>query len=347
MTTLYVTHPRYAEHDLSGHPEHAGRIRAIWKRLDEAGLTARMTSLQAEPASDELILSVHTPEYLELLRQVESKYFDRTVRLDADTYFTPVSREISYLAAGGAIQAVDAILKGSADNALAVVRPPGHHAMPDHAMGFCIFGNIAIAARYAQRHYGIKRILIVDYDVHHGNGTEAMFYDDPSVLFISYHQYGRGFYPASGAIEDKGAGAGEGYNVNIALPAGHGDASYAAAFAEIIAPMAARFQPELILVSAGFDAHWTDPIAGMRLSVTGFDHLNRELMKLANTYCGGKIAFVVEGGYNVDALGYGVAAAARALLNDPTVDDPIGAPRETPNSDASAVIERIKQVHGL
>jgi acetoin utilization deacetylase AcuC-like enzyme len=347
MTTLYVTHPRCVEHDLPGHPEHAGRLRAIWRRLDEAGLNARMTNLQAEPATDEMILSVHTPEYLELLRQVESKYFDRTVRLDADTYFTPTSREISYLAAGGTVQAVDAILKGTANNSLVVVRPPGHHAMPEHAMGFCIFGNIAIAARYSQRHYNIKRVMIVDYDVHHGNGTEAMFYDDPSVLFISYHQYGRGFYPATGAIEDTGTGAGEGYNVNIALPSGHGDTTYAATFAEIIAPLAARFQPELILVSAGFDAHWTDPIAGMRLSVTGFDHLNRELMGLANTYCGGKIAFVVEGGYNVDALGYGVAAAARTLLSDPMVDDPMGPPRETPYSDASAVIERIKRVHGL
>lgn len=347
MTTVYVTHPRCTEHDLPGHPEHAGRIRAIWRRLDEAGLTTRMTQLQAEKATDEMLLSVHTPEYLELLRHIENKYFDRTVRLDADTYFTPTSREISYLAAGGAVQAVDAILTGTADNGLVVVRPPGHHAMPEHTMGFCVFGNIAIAARYAQRQFNIKRVLIVDYDVHHGNGTEAMFYDDPSVLFISYHQYGQRFYPATGAIEDTGSGAGVGCNVNIAMPAGHGDASYAAAFAQIIAPMAARFQPELILVSAGFDAHWTDPIAGMRLTVTGFDHLNRELMKLANTYCGGKIAFVVEGGYNVDALGYGVAAAARALLNDPTVEDPIGPPRETPNTDASAVIARIKQAHGL
>jgi acetoin utilization deacetylase AcuC-like enzyme len=347
MTTIYITHPRCTEHDLPGHPEHAGRIRAIWRRLDETGLTARMTGVLAEPAADEMLLNVHTPEYLELLRQVESKYFDRTVRLDADTYFTPTSRAISYLAAGGAVQAVDSILSGSAANGLVVVRPPGHHAMPEHAMGFCVFGNIAIAARHAQRHYNIKRVLILDYDVHHGNGTEAMFYDDPSVLFISYHQYGRGFYPATGAIEDIGTGAGAGYNANIALPAGHGDASYAAAFAQIVVPLAARFQPELILVSAGFDAHWTDPIAGMRLSVSGFDLLNRELVKLANTYCGGKIAFVVEGGYNVDALGYGVAAAARALLNDPAVEDPLGPPRETPNTDASAVIERIRQVHGL
>src|SRR5664279_4390680 len=245
MTTVYVTHPRYTEHDFPGHPEHAGRIRAVWQHLDESGLAARMHSVQAQPASDDLILAVHTPEYLDLLRRVS--IMGRTVHLDADTYAGPDALEIARLSAGGAVGAVNAVLSGTADNGLAAIRPPGHHAMPDHGMGFCLLGNIAIAARFAQRQHGIERVLIVDYDVHHGNGTEAMFYDDPSVLFISTHQYP--LYPGTGAVTDIGAGRGEGFTVNIPLPSDCGDNSYATVFEQIVWHAAERFQPQLILVS--------------------------------------------------------------------------------------------------
>lgn len=263
MTTVYTTHPRYVDHDLPGHSEHAGRIRAVWQRLDDSGLSARMQAQEAQEVSSDLILAVHAPEYLDLLQRVS--VMGRTMLLDADTYAGPDSLEIARLAAGGVVGAVDAVLAGRADNGLAAVRPPGHHAMPDHGMGFCLLGNIAIAARFAQQQYGIERVLIVDYDVHHGNGTEAMFYDDPSVLFISTHQYP--LYPGTGAVTDIGAGDGAGYTINIPLPGGCGDGNYAAVFEQIVWQAAERFAPELILVSAGFDAHWSDPLAGMSLTL--------------------------------------------------------------------------------
>lgn len=343
MSTIYVTHPRYEEHDSPGHPEHAGRIRAIWRRLDETGLAARMNAVEAEAVDEDLLLTVHTKTYLELLNRLPG--YGRTVHLDTDTYANPHSYEIARLAAGGTVRAVDAILSGTADNGLAVVRPPGHHAMPDHGMGFCLLNNVAIAARYAQKQYGIERVLIVDYDVHHGNGTEAMFFDDPSVLFISTHQ--SPLYPGSGALEDIGAGAGRGNNVNIPLPSGHGDATFSLIFDNIVWKLAQRFQPGLILVSAGFDAHWVDPLAAMQLSLTGYAHLSSELVRMAQMLCGGKIAFVLEGGYNLDALSYGVSNVARLLLGDAPVD-PLGAapsPREP--SAIQPLIDDLRRLHKL
>ncbi len=342
MTTLYVTHPRYTEHDLATHPEHAGRIRAIWRRLDETGLLARLKAVEAAPIERDLILTVHTPRYLDLLDSLSS--FDHTVRLDSDTYANPSSFEIARLSAGGGIRAVNAVMSGEASNALAAIRPPGHHAMPDYGMGFCLLGNIALAARYAQKQYGVKRILIVDYDVHHGNGTEAMFYDDPSVLFISTHQ--QNLYPGTGAINDTGTGDGVGTTINVPLAGGFGDTSYAAIFREIVWKAAERFQPELILVSAGFDAHWADPLAGIQLSLSGYAHLSSEMKRMAEQLCGGKIAFFVEGGYNLDALSYGVANIARVLLGEEIVD-PMGKAPSPERKEIEGVIERVKRVQGL
>jgi acetoin utilization deacetylase AcuC-like enzyme len=220
-TTAYATHPRYTEHDFPGHPENAQRIRAVWRGLDESGLTARMRRLDVQAADTDWALTVHTADYLDLLRRISAR--PGTTHLDADTYAGPDALAIAMLSAGGALGAVDTVLSGSADNGLAAIRPPGHHAMPDHGMGFCLLGNVAIAAKYAQRRHGVERVLIVDYDVHHGNGTEAMFYDDPSVLYVSTHQYP--FYPGTGAATDVGSGRGEGYTVNIPLPAGSGDSN--------------------------------------------------------------------------------------------------------------------------
>src|SRR5690606_13332290 len=293
----------YAVHDLVGHPEHAGRIRAVWQRLEQDGLAARMRRIDPTPVSLELALTVHTPTYLELLKQTGS--LERVVRLDADTYCGPTSFDIARLAAGGTVDAVAAVLGGEADNGLVVVRPPGHHAMPDRAMGFCLLNNVAVAARYAQRLHHIERVLIVDYDVHHGNGTEAMFYDDPSVLYISIHQWP--LYPGTGMVSDTGVGAGEGTTINVPVPPGHGDGNYAAIFEQVVWPAAIRFQPQLILVSVGYDAHWSDPLAEMRLSLKGYAHLARELILMARQLCGGRIVFVMEGGYDVTALSYGMA----------------------------------------
>jgi acetoin utilization deacetylase AcuC-like enzyme len=342
MTTVYITHPRATEHDLPQHPEHAGRIRAVWRRMNESGMLARLHSQEAEAITREQILSVHTSEHLALLEKIST--LPRAVRIDADTYACPTSLEIASLSAGAAVQAVSAVLQGEAANGLVAMRPPGHHAEPDRAMGFCLLNNVAIATRHAQKAFGIERILIVDYDVHHGNGTEVVFYDTPSVLFISTHQHP--LYPGTGALSDTGSGTGEGFNINLPLPAGVGDQGYATVFEQIVAPAAERFQPQLVLVSAGFDAHWLDPLAGMRLSLAGYAHLSRELVRLAEQLCGGRIIFVMEGGYNLDALGYGMCNLARVLLNE-EIEDPLGQPEHGSEPDITSLLERARQLHRL
>jgi acetoin utilization deacetylase AcuC-like enzyme len=342
MTTVYTTHPRYVEHDFPGHPEHAGRIKAVWNTLEKAGLTARMKAVEPGPASDEQILAVHTREYLDLLRQISLE--DGPVRFDADTYALPESPEVARLSAGGVIRAVDEVLNGDADNGLAVVRPPGHHALSTRGMGFCLLGNVAIAARRAQRAHDLRRVLIVDFDVHHGNGTQDMFYDDDSVLFISTHQYP--FYPGTGSLEETGTGRGAGYTINIPLPANQGDGNYAIVFERIVWPAARRFQPDLVLVSAGFDAHWTDPLALMRLTLTGYAHLTRELISMAQELCGGRIVFVMEGGYDLETLGHGVRNIAHALLGEDEISDPLGGGNQQ-EPDISPLLDRILRLHGL
>ncbi len=345
MTTAYITHPRYTEHHLAGHPEHAGRIRAVWAEMDKARLSARMHKIEAPTVADEWILKVHTQKYLEVLYWVEQYPPQGVHHLDPDTYAGATAFEIARLSAGGVVQAVDEVLSGRANNALAAVRPPGHHAMPEHAMGFCLLGNVPIAVRYAQQQFGIEKVMIVDFDVHHGNGTEAMLYDDPTTLFISSHQYP--FYPGTGAITDTGTGKGKGFTINIPLAGGHGDRSYAAFYEQIIWPAAKRFQPELMIVSAGFDSHWLDPIAGMRLSLAGYAHLTRELMKMADELCGGKIVFAMEGGYNLEALSHGMVNIAHALLGDDTISDPLGPPKDSHEPDIEPIIRQLKQIHGL
>ncbi|MDX1994906.1 MAG: histone deacetylase [bacterium] len=345
MTTAYLTHPRYLEHNLPGHPEHAGRIQAVWSKLEESGLASRMKRAEATPVTDAQILAVHEARYLDVFQQIALLSPDEVGMLDHDTYALSVTPEVARLAAGGVVDSVDLVLRGEADNALAAVRPPGHHAIPRRGMGFCLLGNIAIAARHAQKAYGIERVLIVDYDVHHGNGTQDMFYEDDSVLFISTHQ--SPFYPGTGRLEETGNGSGKGYTLNIPLPAGQGDKNYATIFEQIVWPAARRFQPGLILISAGFDAHWTDPLAAMKLTLTGYDALTRQLIAMAKELCGGKIVFVMEGGYNLEALGYGVANIARALLGDDAITDPLGKGSQRPEPDISALIQQIKALHQL
>jgi acetoin utilization deacetylase AcuC-like enzyme len=344
MTTAYVTHTRYPEHDLPQHPEHAGRIRAVWRRMEESGLLSHLLQITPDEVSHDLLRTVHSQKYLDALLKVHEMRLKQTTHLDPDTYFSPNSYEIARLSAGGVVRAIEAVLTGKADNALAAVRPPGHHAMPDYAMGFCIFGNIAVGARYAQQIHKIGRVMIVDYDVHHGNGTQAMFYDDPSVLFISTHQYP--FYPGTGGLNEIGEGAGKGYTINVPLSGGHGDSNYAQIFEKIVWGAAERFQPQLILVSAGFDAHFGDPLAQMRLSLTGYAHLTRELIDMAKQYCDGKIVFVMEGGYNLEVLSNGVLNIAHALLGSPDVSDPLGS-NTKPEPEITALIESLQKLHDL
>ncbi len=343
MTTAYLTDKRFTLHDFARHPEHAGRVKAVWQQLDESGFADQMLRIAPSPASDEQILAVHAAEHLERLVAVSQG--DRMARLDPDTYALPVSPEVARLSAGAVIGAVEAVIARRADNALAIVRPPGHHATAERAMGFCLLNNIAIAARHAQARPGIEKVAIVDYDVHHGNGTNDIFYADPSILFISAHQYP--FYPGTGALDETGAGAGHGATINIPLRAGQGDVSYRRLFAEVVHPAIARFDPDLMLISAGFDAHWGDPLAGMRLTLTGYDHLARECISLADQLCGGKIVFVMEGGYDLPALAHGWRNIAGALLGVDELSDPYGAPRSPDSSDIEPLIDRLRRIHRL
>lgn len=343
MTTAYLTDDSFAQHNHPQHPEHAGRIEAVWQELGAAGLVDQLQQFKPTPASDEQILAVHTREHLERLVTVSQGNW--MVRLDPDTYALPVSPEVARLAAGAVIGAVDAVLSTQADNALAIVRPPGHHATADRQMGFCLLNNIAIAARHAQSRHGLEKVLILDYDVHHGNGSNDIFYADPSVLFISLHQYPH--YPGSGALAEIGEDEGRGATINIPLPAGHGDASYRELFTEIVVPAIERFQPDLMLISAGFDAHWVDPLASMQLTLAGYDYLARECIKLAERLCAGRIVFVMEGGYDLKALAHGWRNIARALLGRDGISDPYGSPGTGTSSGIQPLIDQLRQIHRL
>lgn len=342
MTTVYVTHPRYIEHEIPGHPEHAGRIRSVWQKLEAAGILNRLKIVEPQPVTDDLLLTVHTEQHVSILNWIPTQ--EKIVQFDADTYALPVSAEVARLSAGGVVAAVDAVLSGEADNAFAAVRPPGHHALAERGMGFCLLGNVPLAVKHAQRKFGLQRVLIVDYDVHHGNGTQDMFYEDDSVLFISTHQ--SPFYPGTGALNEIGLGKGYGCTINIPLVAGNGDKNYARVYDEILWRAARRFRPELIVVSAGFDAHWTDPLAMMRLSLIGYAHLTRELIAMAEELCGGKIVFAMEGGYDVNTLGYGWVNIAHALLGDDEITDPLGL-RGGIEPDIMPLIARLRDIHSL
>ncbi len=341
MTTAYVTDTRFAAHNLPGHVENAERLRAIHQLLNERGLPDRMLRLTPEPANRAQLLMAHADDYLGLLAWTETQ---KGLQLGPDTYVLPQSFEIARLSAGSAIKGVDAVLSGQADNALVCARPPGHHATPAMGMGFCLLDNIAIAARHAQNAYGLKRVMIVDYDVHHGNGTQDIFYADPSVMFLSTHQYP--WYPGTGAVDEVGEGEGVGATVNVPLPAGVGDEGYGQVYQQIVWPVVRRFEPQLMMVSAGFDAHWADPLCQMKLTLKGYDLLTRELMAMADAFCSGRIVFVLEGGYNLTSLSHGVLNVAHALLGDSDLVDPLG-PAKGAEPGIASLIGQIKRIHKL
>ncbi len=256
----------------------------------------------------EEIRYIHSGDYIEKAK----RYSELEMNLDPDTVLCKDSYNVALLAAGGAISAVDSVLN-ELDSSFALVRPPGHHARPNSGMGFCIFNNVAIAARHAQK-MGKKRVLIVDWDVHHGNGTEEAFYDDPTVLYFSTHQYPH--YPGTGWLEDVGKGDGEGYNINVPLPAGTDDSGFIAAFKEILLPAALEFNPDIILVSAGMDACNEDGLAQMRMSAEGFAVLTSIVKSIAMEKCNGKVAAVLEGGYDLNLLARSVAAVLNVFMGE-------------------------------
>src|SRR5258706_975334 len=341
MTTAYITDTRFAAHTLTGHAEFAGRLTAVHEVMNEHRLQSRMRELTPVATSDQQLRAVHNDDYLQLLAWTETQ---KGLQLGPDTYVLPVSFGVAKLASGAAICAVDAVLNGEVNNALVCARPPGHHATQNMGMGFCLLSNIAIAARHACNAHGLSRVMIVDYDVHHGNGTQDVFYADPGVMFLSTHQYP--WYPGTGAVEETGEGAGVGTTVNVPVPAGAGDEGYAQIFEQIVWPVAKRFQPELLMVSAGFDAHWADPLGNIQLSLPGYGHLTRELIKIADELCGGKIIFVLEGGYNLTSLSHGVLNVGDALLGESQVLDPLGFPQDK-EVDLNKLINQVKRIHKL
>jgi acetoin utilization deacetylase AcuC-like enzyme len=309
--TGLVYHPAYLEHDMGlGHPESPNRLRAIMQRLEQSGTAARLTKIEPRRAEDKWITQIHTPQYLASLRQQAPQ--TGRVSLDPDTSMSPGSLTAAYLAAGGALAAVDAIMAKQVDHVFCAVRPPGHHAEAGHAMGFCLFNTVAIAARYAQRQHGLQRVLIVDWDVHHGNGTQHSFEDDPSVLFFSVHQYPH--YPGSGRASEQGHGDGGGMTLNVPMESGGGDDAYRQIFLKSLVPAADDFQPEFVIISAGFDAHKDDPLASMGLTEEGYAELTRIVAGIAARHAERRILSSLEGGYNLTALAASVDRHIQALI---------------------------------
>lgn len=298
------------------HPERPERLdaanTAIERCKTEIGIS--FSPVAARPVTDEELARVHDPRFVERLRTLRGK----ETYIDADTFVGRESVDAAELAAGGSVAMVDAMIDGPLKQAVALVRPPGHHATPSRAMGFCLLNNVAIAAAHA-RARGLSRVAVIDWDVHHGNGTQDAFYRDPHVLYVSTHQYP--FYPGTGALLETGEGDGKGYTINVPLSAGGGDAVYRSAFERILVPAITDFSPELILVSAGFDASARDPLAEMTLSSPAFGWMGRELRRIADATAGGKIALVLEGGYDLVALESGLFSAVRGVVDKVADDD--------------------------
>lgn len=316
---LLIDDPLFDEHRADGpHPERPERLAAARRAVDEAKSHVEFRSLEPRDATDDELVRVHTPEYLEKLGRTAGH---RTM-LDPDTFVGPSSVAAARRAAGAAVTLTEALLAGEAPWGVALVRPPGHHARPGAAMGFCLLNNVAVAAAHA-RARGVARVLVLDWDVHHGNGTQEMFFADPSVLYVSLHQ--SPYYPGTGSIHEVGEREGRGYNVNVPLSAGAGPAEYAAAFDRIVCPIVEAYRPELVLLSAGYDAHRRDPIGGMTLEDDTYRLLTERLRLALPATC--PIAVVLEGGYDLAGLRGALDATFQGLANPNPARPPLGEPR--------------------
>ena len=342
MTVGFTWNANHAAHGVEGHPERPERLEAVIALLRACGLLDRAENIEPRAATDEELSWVHRPDYIEQLGRTCASgggWFD------PDTYCLPGSCDAARAAAGACLAATDAVLSGDVRSAFAAVRPPGHHARPAQAMGFCLLNNVALAAQHAQNRHGLERIAIVDIDVHHGNGTQDAFYDDPGVLYVSTHQHP--FYPGTGRANETGAGAGAGTNVNIPLQAGSGDREYALAFDQVVEPVVRRYRPQMLLVSCGFDAHFSDPLAGMSLSVDGYGTMAERLLRLSEELCDGRLMFVLEGGYDLDAISWGVRRVLEVLLGEPPTPDPHGLLGPGPSPHVEPLLREVRALHGL
>ncbi|XP_047334589.1 histone deacetylase 14, chloroplastic [Impatiens glandulifera] len=349
-------------HNQEAHPESHLRVPAIVKALEKMELTpkfrgAEIIQLQNfRPASVDDIASVHTTSYVSGLEKAMERASEQGIIFiegSGPTYATASTFQESLIAAGAGISLVDSVVAASKisrdpPTGFALIRPPGHHAVPKGPMGFCVFGNVAIAARYAQRQHGLNRVFIIDFDVHHGNGTNDAFYDDPNIFFLSTHQDGS--YPGTGKFNEIGHGAGEGTTLNLPLPGGSGDIAMRRVFDEVIAPSAQRFKPDIILVSAGYDAHVLDPLASMQFTTGTYYNLASNIKQIAKELCGGRCVFFLEGGYNLDSLSASVSDTFLAFLGEPSMASAFDNPSilyEEPSARVKQAIQRIKTLHSL
>jgi len=344
MKVGYVYDPICLEHDTGNHVEVNGRLSALMAHLEQSGTLKKLKHIKSRAATEQEIELIHAPE---LIARVKKLAADGGGWMDGDTVVSPKTFEAALYAAGNTIAAAEAVLKGDVDSAFALVRPPGHHATATLSMGFCVFNNIAIATKYIMKHYGLKHVTIIDFDVHHGNGTQEAFYNSAQVQYISTHLHP--FYPGSGNDIEMGDSIGRGTTINVPLPPGCGDNEHIAAFEKIVVPAVVRFRPQIILVSAGYDSHWCDNIGLMKMSTTGYVRLIEIIRDLSKYFCEGRLAFTLEGGYNFQALSTSIKATFDTLLEEyADVDDPLGPPpRPVQLPDSMAVINRVRQLHWL
>lgn len=311
MKTGIVKDWRYREHDMGAfHVENPQRIEAIYRMVEEE-ITFSYREIKPRAATEEEIAMIHSPSYINMIKETSGK---ERVRLDPDTATCARSYEVALLAAGGLLRTIELIMEGEIQNGFALIRPPGHHAEASRAMGFCLFNNVAIAAEHLAKKYSLQRILIVDWDLHHGNGTQHSFYSRKDVLYFSAHQFPH--YPGTGYWNETGTGEGEGFTVNVPLSYGQTDDDYLFVFQKILSPIASQFEPEFILVSAGFDIHQSDPLGGMRISEEGFAGMSAVLMELAHRFSKDRLAFTLEGGYDLQGLRQGVKQVLLRLAGE-------------------------------
>ena len=304
--TGFVYHPDYLNHDTGpNHPERPDRLRASLAALQQSDIWEQLHRIEPIPASTAQLVYVHESTYPEHIKQ----HCEAEIPLTYDTSVVKASFDIALLSTGGVLRAANAVATGEVKNAFAMVRPPGHHATPNRSMGFCLFNNIAITARYLQREHGVGKVAIVDWDVHHGNGTQDIFYEDESVFFFSIHQ--SPLYPGTGSSYERGSGKARGTTLNVPMPAGSGDSEYAEIFTDVLIPALQDFSPEFTLISAGFDAHYLDPLAGIELTAAGFSTLTDLILEFAE----GRVISALEGGYSLEGIAESVVAHVERLAN--------------------------------